>query len=446
MNKKSENSGTIGAARTVLVFHEGDSPKAVVTNILARRRKTAAKTRIRFQGPSIFSKNVAAHIRKIVWPVAEAVLSRLTDQSYGFDLSVSNLSAASSREVAVNISGFSADAAILVAILSAGTGIPVTENLVFTGHIAGPDGSIRMISGIPEKAEAVINAPNADTLVYPDIGGDLSMKALSPQETERIEGALGQAKDRICLAAVRDVSDLVEIAFSERDLLAASLKEDFFYLKELRLESGDPVGRAVHHLANDLERRFWSQLHADFSPGQSRKAVSLLSEFADSCIRKESYPSQTGQNLYRVIASLPPDIRRLKLRVPTAAGIKVCGVLPFCRKIAKRRRLAVSQGMFRRDQSTIGALSRQVLKRVQKIREPDRIAGNPHFRNRRRPHRFGNHGQDRQRPRLLCNGKRRFLFPRTFLRTHRLLFHPPVKASSRFHRTCGHGRGRSRWA
>jgi hypothetical protein len=331
VNNKSEYSGSLGIAKTPLVFHEGKAPMAVVTHIVARRRKTAVKTRIRFQGPAVFTKNASTHIRKIVWPVADTVLSRLIDQSYGFDLSVSNLSAASSREVAVDISGFSADVAVFVAILSAGTSIPVVQNLVFTGHIAGTDGSIRMVNGIPEKAKAVIKAPDTDTLVYPDLGCDLSMVVLSSQETERIEGALAQAKDRIDLAAVGDVGDLVKIAFPERDILSASLKENFFHLRKHPFGSGNPIDVAVQHITSDLDRRLWKQLYADFSQGQIQEAISILIDFADYLIRNESYLPEAGQNLFQVVASLPPDTRRLKLRFPLLPVHKCAELCRFAR-------------------------------------------------------------------------------------------------------------------
>lgn len=332
MNVKAENKASQGIAKTVLVFRDTDTPKAFVTQIVAKRRKSTASTRIRFQGPAVFTKKVAHHIRKIVWPVADSALSFLTCQPYGFDLSVSNLAAASSKEVAVDISGFSADMSVFVAILSAGMGIPVRENLVFTGHIAGSDGSIRMVSGIPEKAEALINSPGTDMLVHPDLASDPSMAELSPNEAERIAGALSQAKERIRLAPVRDVGDLVKIAYNEIDILAASLKEGFFHLPEHRLETNNPVHQAVYHLTFDLEARLWRQLHADFSHRHCRKAVSLLTDITDAFIQKGSYLSQAGQNLFRVVASLPPDIRRLSLNFPL---LPVSKCTEFCRNAGK---------------------------------------------------------------------------------------------------------------
>jgi hypothetical protein len=316
MGATGKKSVICGRAKTALVLHEGGQAKAVLARIVTQRRETAARTRLRFQGPSAFSKGSAKHIRQVVWPAANAILGKLGMNNFGFDLAVSNIGAASINDVAIDVSGYSADLSVCASILSAGTGIPVNENCVITGHIADTAGSVRMVSGIPEKAEAVIRDAESDTLVYPDLDGDLSMGELTPKERDRIEGALNRSKDSIRLSSVRDVEDLVKASFSERDIILASLQEGFFRLPTSALESHTPVARAVHHLAHGLEGRFWTQLHTDLAQGRGQEGVSLVAAYAGYFLRMGKYPPNAGQNLFRVVASLPPETRRLKIRFP----------------------------------------------------------------------------------------------------------------------------------
>ncbi len=316
MSATGIKSVTCGRAKTALVFHSGSQPKAVLAHIVTQRRKTASRTRLRFQGPSVFSKDAAKHIREVVWPAADAILGKLGLNNCGFDVAVSNIGAASINDVAIDVSGYSADLSVCASILSAGTGIPVKENCVFTGHIADTAGFVRMVSGIPEKAEAVIQDAETDTLICPDLDGDLSMEELTPKERDRIQGALNQAKDSIRLISVRDVGDLVQAAFSERDIILASLQEGFFYLPASALESDTPVARAVHHLAHGMEDRFWTQLHTDLAQGRGQEGIGLIAAYAEYFLSKEKYPPNAGQNLFRVVASLPPETRRLKIRFP----------------------------------------------------------------------------------------------------------------------------------
>ena len=191
--------------------------------------------------------------------------------------------------------------------------------MVFTGHIASTDGSIRLVQEIPEKATAALKDPGSDTLVYPDLNADLSMVELAPIEKNRIEGALSQVKDRIQLVAVRDVGDLVKTAFAERDILLGSLKRDWFTLVGEKIKDDRPDEKAVNHLVHGLYQRFWHQLYNDLSQGKNKEAVDLVTAFAEFFIRNQTYPPDAGQNFYRVVASVPPETRRLKLTFPLLA-------------------------------------------------------------------------------------------------------------------------------
>ncbi len=315
MKGKPKNEST-GRANTVLVYQSGEGTKAIITPIVAKRRSSATPPHIRFTGPVVFAKKTAQHIQDVVWLVAEGLLTLLHIPICGYDLSVANLSAASAKDFGIDISGFSADLSVLMAILSAGAGASIESNIVYTGHIATTDGAIRMVGSVPEKITAVIHDPDTDTLIYPDPEGDCSMERLSPHEKEHITGAVCQSKHRLRLIAVGDVGDVIRNCFSEREILIAGLRHGFFGLSQQGSDSHTPIHRAARHLSHGLERRFWNQLLTDLTLGQSGAAIEVMAAWAVHFIQKQVYPPNAGHHLYGVVASIPQEIRRLKISFP----------------------------------------------------------------------------------------------------------------------------------
>ena len=144
MKRLSDKRHAFGKAKTVLVFHEGTDGKAVITQIIATGRARVGRTRIQFRGPMTFEKATVKHIREIIWPIIETILKLLGIQAAGFDVSVTNINAASAKGVGIDIFGIiDGPVCCVIASFSRAVAIPVKENMVFTGHIASTDGSIR---------------------------------------------------------------------------------------------------------------------------------------------------------------------------------------------------------------------------------------------------------------------------------------------------------------
>ena len=173
-----------GRANTVLVLGRGTDSKAVISSVIARVCDQQRGDRVCFPGTATFSRKTTKHIMEVVLAAADNIINALDLPKHSFDISVANLGATSLNEIGITISGFSADVPILLATLSASLQISISDDIVCTGHIASPDGDIRMVRGLPAKLRVAEKAESIQTFVYPEVDQDNSLEYLTPAEKE----------------------------------------------------------------------------------------------------------------------------------------------------------------------------------------------------------------------------------------------------------------------
>ena len=144
----------VGQSKTVLVFGEDENATAVISTIRARVIRGNAQTPLRFSGPVAFDAQTAEHIRTVVLPLAGEILSSLGVPMPSFEASVANVGAASSQDIGMRVTGFSADTSIFLALLSSALRLPVPKDIVATGHIGSAAGDVRMVRSLRAKVEA----------------------------------------------------------------------------------------------------------------------------------------------------------------------------------------------------------------------------------------------------------------------------------------------------
>jgi len=304
-----------GRANTVLVFGHGDGVTAVISTVVARVREKKRGKRLRFTGPATFEKKTAEHVIEVVLPAADNVLKALNLPEKYFDASVVNLDAASIMDIGLIISGYSADVPILLAILSAGLEIAVPEDIVSTGHIASTDGDIRMVKNIPAKLEAAIKAGSIKRFIHPAVAQESPLDSLSPGERQGAADAINRGKRDITTIAVRDIGDLVPVIFSDEQTVLAGLRQGFYTDAISSLTAETAGGRVVEFLVQN-EKRYWTVLESQLLEGRTDDAKDLLLSFAQFHTQRKTYPKGFGRRLLRLIQSLPPQTRRLKLDFP----------------------------------------------------------------------------------------------------------------------------------
>jgi hypothetical protein len=309
------NTHVCGRAKMVLVTDRGDGQKAVVSAIVVRRIEGAGKRRLRFGGTVKFSESIKRHIRRTLLPIVDNIAGQLGLPPKCFEIAGVNLGAASSLDVGISISGLSADLPAFIAMLSQAVQIPLRDDFVATGHIASPHGDITAVKGIPAKLEAATNDGSINRFIYPNVRDDVSLKVVSPSQRERSIIAVMSARDVIQTTAVRDIDELVREVFAEEDVLLGSLREDFFDVSSPQ-SSSDSISKVLSYLTGDNEKRFWNTLQRYFTAGMSDEGKELLEAYAAFFISRQRYPASFGAKLFQLICSVPPQVRRLKVKFP----------------------------------------------------------------------------------------------------------------------------------
>jgi len=318
----------IGRAKMALVFGGDDNRKAVLSTVTIRVKPRKKGSRLIFSGPVQFAEAGAAHIANIVLPIVDDILDALGVSRKVFEVSVVNVGAASCRNLGVAISGSSADAPVLLAMLSAGLRMPLKDDFVATGHIASRHGDISAVKAIPAKVKAAAADTSVKRFIYGDFQSDSSFDVLSPKEKDAGLTAILQAGDGLTTRAVRGVDELIGEAFAEDDIVLSSLEKGFFHINRAPGRGADPIERAIDLLTDSNDLKFWRLVRRNFSTGQSEHGMDMLETYTRSFERMCQYPSGVGKSLLQLVCALPPAIRRLKLP---------CPLLPFTRCI----RLAV---------------------------------------------------------------------------------------------------------
>lgn len=321
-----------GRAKTVLNFGHGEKAKGIISTVVAHTRDYSDGEHISFIGTVTFDEATIDHIRNILTPIVDSIADSLDLAKKNFELSIVNPGAASVSELGVEITGFSADVPVLLAMLSAALSIPVPDDIVTTGHVSSSDGDISAVKAIPAKITASLGDKSIDCFIYPALDRDTSLHVLSPAETEKAEVAVINAKGRLRVIAVSNVDEMIKAVFTEEGIVMASLQEGFFTVEGRQKINSNPIGSSVSFLTENNERWFWEVLERYFLAGESKKARQLLLAFSRYHTRGETYPREFGRRLIQLLRSLPPVIRKLKIDFPLLPTLECVSLTQFATK------------------------------------------------------------------------------------------------------------------
>ena len=301
-----------GQVSTVLVLGHGESAVAVATEIRATPTSEHTHGHLIPAGPASIDERTLHHYQDTLVPLLRAIADYLHVNLPQFRISVSNLNVSASQDRGVSIAGFSADAAVLLACLSALLEIPTVPGIVATGHIASTDGGIRMVKNLPAKIRAACHSERSTMFLYPDPDADDSLSALAPEEHTVIQEAILSARDHLELVPLRSVDQLLQASFFETDLIVSGLNHGYFSADNL---SGVATP-GVRVLQGNLPDRFWPSLETAFHRHDSVAVSNLLEARIQFQLRGSAYPQSFGKRLYHLVAALPPSTRDFHVRFP----------------------------------------------------------------------------------------------------------------------------------
>ena len=327
----ANEQATIGRARTVLTFGQGDTVKAVVSTVVVALRRSTNHKRLVFVGPATFDSQVIDHLCEIVQPTVDRIVDRLCPglKPMDFELSIVNLGAASVTDVGLDVSGFSADVAVFLALLSAALQIPLVQDIVATGHIASTDGDIRSVKSIPAKLSAAVEESTIRRFIYPSLDADTSMQTLAPSEKQQTTDAIIRARKQLRTISIADAHQLLQTALDDNAIIQGALGAGFFESDQPSEGHGSTIDNAVRFLCSGNEKRFWGVLEAHLLCGRDDQAKAILLARVLYHTGRNEYPKGFGRKLLQLVRSLPPATRRLKISFPLLAMDKCIELCRF---------------------------------------------------------------------------------------------------------------------
>lgn len=309
MRRRTMGEGIIGRCKTVLVFGDGETARAVLSAVIVRAKAVRRRAAPTFVGVVRWETAVCDHVRDVLIPVADGIADTLKVPKVQYEIGVANIGVASAMDVGITIAGFSADVPIVLAMLSSRLGMPLPETMVSTGHVASLDGDIRFVRHVRAKLSAAINDPSIQMFVYPSIRGDVSVEGMMPREFEATESAVREAADRIRMVPVASVDELVVRVFAEPALVMGSLRGGYFRRRLGVVRAAGSVGKTVDYLNADADARFLRVLGHNLLGRDTAAARELLDAWSGCFLRRKAYPSGMGLELHRLFVSLPPPAR-----------------------------------------------------------------------------------------------------------------------------------------
>ena len=313
MNKASDKnqSPVLGRAKTTIVLEAGDSCFGIVSEIVVRSSSNEGADRLVFRGLVKFKESTKRHLESVVLPAVDRITDNLSVSRKNYEISVKNIGATASAGIGIEISGFSADLPILLALLSASLQVGIRQDIVCTGHVATMEGDLAPVRGIPAKLDAALSIPDISAFVLPELEGDRSLQMLTPLEYQAAKESLLRHKGDIKIHRISGIHDAIRILMTDESIVRGSLKEGFFNAKPTVEDLDGPISMTVALLAAGNDKRFWDSIEHSFLNRKLEKAHLFLQTFANFHFRSACCPEKFGEQLLRLVISLPPSIRRL---------------------------------------------------------------------------------------------------------------------------------------
>ncbi len=302
----------IGKTKTAIVSQVSGEAVAIITEIFAQTTPVDSKTRLEFRGPAKLDDKAFNHIEAVILPIVDQITQSLELPIQNFLISISNIGATATIGKGIKISGFSADLAMFLVMLSASLQTALRQDIIATGHIASLAGDVVPVLDIPLKIEAAAASGDITEFIFPDIEKDRSVTLLMPSdEFIKAKKATYQHKGRIKLTPVENIHDAIKAFFPEASIVTAALIQGFFDAAPAFKDFSNPVNRSVMFILEDNEKRFWNATGDFLLRHEAAKAKSIIKTFIDFHLGRKCYPKFFGEQLYRLTMSLPLLDRRL---------------------------------------------------------------------------------------------------------------------------------------
>lgn len=321
---------SVGTTRAVLVHGRGDEQKGVIVSVTAQAelKKTmlAANEGEQDQdvvvvGPTKVDDRLIDHYTTNVAAMVNTLLSLMLIGPRRFSLSFSNTAAASSQDRHNTIRGYSADAAVFLAMVSAALQVPIRIGVLATGHLCSLVGVLGMVRALFAKFSAVAADPQTSLFLYPPT--DNSLATLSPEEAARNEIERIRAMRHVESVVVSDVAELLQLSIDEHEAIIAGLNH---HCPGFRIEGAEnPLSTAANFFICRDQPRMEGILNRTLRNGEFETFQRVLRADLEAHAEDRSYPEGRGEGLWQCIRALSPT-RRRQIEFPLVPTSLLCRV------------------------------------------------------------------------------------------------------------------------
>lgn len=292
-------------APIVLVSEGSGSSNAFITSVIVKSTGTGGAGRVHFKGISVFTEEVQKHIKETIVPIVDDIVDGLALERRCYDISIANLPTASASDGHIRIEGFSADLPVLTAMLSATLEMPLSSDILSTGHIASCCGEIISVKSLESKLQAAIKDDIIQKFIYPDHKCHNSFA-----EHHHIRHILADAVTSIKLLPVSSIYECLEQVFAPHHIVLSSLRKGYFESVQKNDSSGNYLSKAISYFTDNNPQRFWLEVQRLLMRRQNNMAKELFAEFCGYYIGRQKYPANAGRKLSTMISTIPGHLRR----------------------------------------------------------------------------------------------------------------------------------------
>ncbi len=313
---KNNTQIELRTCNALLVVEPDGAARGVVVPLVASATPTRSRRagRVQFTGVVPFAAGARRQIRRVIAPLVQAIAEQLGRPGLHWKVSVGNADISAVQDLALQVEGFSADAAAFLAMLAAALDLPLPDDLAVTGHVSSRDGRIAAVGGLSAKLSAAGHRPDLTRVALPE-----AVKEDSASE----HGAPNTASTELAIAGadleryhVRDVCELAKIAFAEDAVMVASLRHGFFRPGAADAKPVSAVERLVRWLSTEIPGQYWPLVRGYAVRGDLDVARRLVNELAKHYISCGTYPAGAGQQLAALQQALSPVLRRSLSHAP----------------------------------------------------------------------------------------------------------------------------------
>jgi len=299
MTPKTKHS--IAKAGSVLVLGQGKDKRGFITSLVART--IDLESRLVFAGPVRFTKKTQIHIEKTILPLIDTILDALGLEQSSIEISAENHSVASGLDTGIDISGFSADLAVFMAMLGAILGLEIPPDCAFTGHVASISGILSEVHSLDIKIKCARSHQQTKRLFCPRVSFDTLVVDQQHQNFQATVSGNG-----LEIVQVRHLGELISRVVTQEQVILSALAHGYFD-RNGGMSGPDDV---CHFLLNQLEQRFYRYIADNLWEG--KPVAKILNRFADFYIERQTYPEGFGAKLFTALSSVPGFLRHQVLK------------------------------------------------------------------------------------------------------------------------------------